>query len=29
APLLRIHRALKQRFDPAGVFNRGRMYAEL
>lgn len=27
-PLLRIHRALKQRFDPAGVFNRGRMYAD-
>lgn len=27
-PLLRIHRALKQRFDPAGVFNRGRMYPE-
>ena len=27
-PLLRIHRALKQSFDPAGVFNRGRMYPE-
>lgn len=27
-PLQRIHRALKQSFDPAGVFNRGRMYPE-
>ena len=29
APLLRIHRALKRQFDPAGAFNRGRMYAEV
>lgn len=28
APLMSVHRALKQRFDPAGVFNRGRMYPE-
>lgn len=27
--LMRIHRGLKQAFDPAGVFNPGRMYAEL
>lgn len=27
-PLDRIHRALKQQFDPAGIFNRGRMFAE-
>jgi glycolate oxidase FAD binding subunit len=27
--LMRIHRGLKQAFDPAGVFNRGRLYAEL
>jgi glycolate oxidase FAD binding subunit len=27
--LLRIHQSLKQSFDPAGVFNRGRMYQEL
>ena len=26
APLDRIHRELKQAFDPAGVFNRGRLY---
>jgi len=25
-PLERIHRALKQSFDPAGIFNRGRLY---
>jgi FAD/FMN-containing dehydrogenase len=29
AALLRVHRALKQSFDPDGVFNRGRLYAEL
>ena len=29
APLDRIHRQLKQAFDPAGVFNRGRLYAGL
>jgi hypothetical protein len=29
APLERIHRQLKQSFDPAGVFNRGRLYAGL
>jgi hypothetical protein len=27
--LLRIHRALKQAFDPHGLFNRGRLYADL
>lgn len=28
-PLDRIQRDLKREFDPAGVFNRGRMYADL
>jgi glycolate oxidase FAD binding subunit len=28
-PLERIHRALKQSFDPAGIFNRGRLYSWL
>lgn len=28
-PLLRLHQGLKQVFDPAGVLNPGRMYAEL
>jgi len=27
-PLERIHRELKRQFDPAGIFNRGRMYAD-
>ena len=27
--LLRVHQGLKRAFDPAGVFNPGRMYAEL
>jgi glycolate oxidase FAD binding subunit len=27
--LLRVHRALKQAFDPAGIFNPGRLHAEL
>lgn len=27
--LLGIHRLLKQQFDPAGIFNPGRMYADL
>ena len=27
--LMRIHRGLKQAFDPAGIFNRGRLYADL
>lgn len=27
-PLDRIHRQLKQEFDPAGIFNRGRMYPD-
>lgn len=27
-PLGRIHRELKQQFDPAGIFNRGRMYLD-
>jgi glycolate oxidase FAD binding subunit len=26
---LRLHRALKSAFDPAGIFNRGRLYAQL
>ena len=29
AVLLRLHRALKAEFDPAGVLNPGRLYAEL
>jgi FAD/FMN-containing dehydrogenase len=29
AALMRIHRGLKQAFDPAGVFNPGRLYADL
>ena len=28
-PLDRIHRELKKSFDPAGIFNRGRLYPEL
>lgn len=28
-PLLRIHRELKKAFDPAGIFNPGRLYAGL
>lgn len=28
-PLARIHHALKQSFDPAGIFNPGRLYADL
>ncbi|HIL78755.1 MAG: glycolate oxidase subunit GlcE [Methyloprofundus sp.] len=28
APLLALHRRLKQAFDPHGIFNIGRMYAE-
>ena len=28
-PLLRLHRELKRAFDPAGILNPGRMYAEL
>ncbi|ANQ84165.1 glycolate oxidase FAD binding subunit [Azoarcus olearius] len=28
-PLLRIHRRLKAAFDPAGIFNRGRLYQGL
>ena len=28
SPLGRIHRDLKKQFDPAGIFNRGRMYAD-
>jgi glycolate oxidase FAD binding subunit len=27
-PLDRIHRELKKQFDPAGIFNRGRMFAD-
>ena len=29
APLMKIHRELKRRFDPAGIFNPGRLYADL
>ena len=29
APLDRIHRQLKQEFDPAGIFNRGRMFTDM
>jgi glycolate oxidase FAD binding subunit len=29
APLLRLHRELKRVFDPAGILNPGRMYADL
>ena len=29
APLLRYHRNLKQQLDPQGIFNPGRMYAEI
>ncbi|MBA3598201.1 MAG: glycolate oxidase subunit GlcE [Methylibium sp.] len=29
APLARIHRELKREFDPAGLFNRGRLYPDL
>jgi glycolate oxidase FAD binding subunit len=29
APLLRLHRKLKQTFDPDGILNPGRMYATL
>ncbi|MGF6921109.1 glycolate oxidase subunit GlcE [Paraburkholderia sp. 40] len=29
APLLRYHRQLKQRLDPHGIFNPGRIYAEI
>jgi len=28
AAMMKIHRGLKAQFDPAGVFNRGRMYSE-
>jgi len=27
-PLARIHRELKRQFDPAGIFNRGRLYPD-
>jgi glycolate oxidase FAD binding subunit len=29
APLMAIHKRLKSHFDPAGIFNRGRLYPEL
>jgi glycolate oxidase FAD binding subunit len=29
AVLMRVHRGLKQAFDPVGIFNPGRLYAEL
>ena len=28
APLAAVHRRLKQAFDPAGIFNPGRLYPE-
>jgi glycolate oxidase FAD binding subunit len=28
-PLAAVHRALKREFDPAGIFNRGRLYLDL
>ncbi len=28
-PLMRIHRRLKDSFDPQGIFNPGRLYADL
>ena len=28
-PLMQIQRRLKQSFDPAGIFNRGRLYPDL
>jgi glycolate oxidase FAD binding subunit len=28
-PLMQVHRRLKQSFDPGGIFNPGRLYAEL
>jgi glycolate oxidase FAD binding subunit len=28
APLMKIHRGLKAAFDPAGIFNRGRLYPD-
>jgi glycolate oxidase FAD binding subunit len=27
--LTRIHKALKRQFDPAGIFNPGRLYTDL
>ena len=29
APLLTVHKRLKAHFDPAGIFNPGRLYREL
>jgi glycolate oxidase FAD binding subunit len=29
APLLALHRRLKQQFDAPGIFNPGRMYSDL
>ena len=29
APLARVHREMKREFDPAGLFNRGRLYPDL
>ena len=29
SPLLRYHRQLKAQLDPKGIFNPGRMYAEI
>ncbi|HWI82168.1 glycolate oxidase subunit GlcE [Ramlibacter sp.] len=29
SPLQQIHRELKRQFDPAGIFNRGRLYPDL
>jgi glycolate oxidase FAD binding subunit len=29
APVAAIHQRLKAQFDPAGIFNRGRLYPDL
>ncbi len=29
APVMELHRRLKREFDPQGIFNPGRMYADL
>ena len=29
APAMKVHTRLKRAFDPAGMFNAGRLYAEL
>ncbi|NBQ70051.1 MAG: glycolate oxidase subunit GlcE, partial [Nitrosomonadaceae bacterium] len=27
--MMKIHRALKEKFDPSGIFNPGRLYSEI